>query len=210
MNDSQSKGINRQAWLIAVVFAVPMVAALLMTLVPGLKPEGGTRNYGDLIEPPRLVEPVVVPTSGGELWLRGRWTLLQPETSGCTPDCLANLGKAARLHQALGRHHQRLQRVLWSGAPVADDLRGSWPELQFVERGAASQLGNALDATATQDAGLILIDPQGYAMMRYPRNYDASAALKDLQRLMRYSKEEAEIRALEAAQAVRQGSENNE
>jgi hypothetical protein len=43
------------------------------------------------------------------------------------------------------------------------------------------------DAPPGQGTGIFLVDPQGYLMMRYPRDVDRGGLLADLERLLKLS-----------------------
>ena len=44
------------------------------------------------------------------------------------------------------------------------------------------------DAVAGWDAGIYLVDPQGFLMMRYPQDVGRRGLLADLERLLKISK----------------------
>jgi hypothetical protein len=165
-----------QLILIALAFAAPVLLAVaLNTPWFRLKPDS-TRNYGTLISPVIALADLGLAETGAEQGRgTGVWTLLWlPESS----DCTATLDLLRRLRLAEGRELERVQLAYddrCSQAPIEGQL----------------QLDSAASAAARQRlgaSGLLLLDPYGNAMMRYPLDFDGTAVKKDLARLLRYSK----------------------
>ena len=157
--------------LVALVCAAPIVlgtAAYLLGWSPG-KPG----NYGELI-PPRAV-PAAPLTA-----LRGKWVLVSADAAACDAHCEKKLYFMRQVRRAQGKDMERIER-LWlvsgAGAPRADLLAA-------IE---GTRVVALEDPAFTRDH-IYLVDPLGNLMLRFPRDPDPSRMIKDLQRLMRYSK----------------------
>ena len=164
---------NKLVW-VALVCAAPLVlgtAAYLLRWSPG-----APSNYGELIRP--------TPVPGLEP-LRGKWVLVMFDAAACDARCEHKLYFMRQVRRAQGKDMSRVER-LWAitdGAkPRAEILPGIEDTLIYTdEKLAAVFAGPVLDH-------IYLVDPQGNLMMRFPRDPDPSRTIKDLQRLLRYSR----------------------
>lgn len=137
---------------------------------------GTSGNYGELIAPRTLSGP---PFSD----LRGKWVLVTADAAACDAYCEKKLYFMRQLRTAQGKDQSRIER-LWlitdPGAPRAALLAAI--EGTHLSRSKPSGFpGDAVDH-------IYLVDPLGNLMMRFPKDPDPSKMLKDLQRLLKYSK----------------------
>ena len=138
---------------------------------------GTASNYGELIAPR--------PAPLGEL--RGNWVLVIFDAAACDAYCEKKLYFMRQVRRAQGKDMDRVER-LWlltdGGKPRAEVLaaiegtRVSVPQDPSVP---GSFPGNPADH-------IYLVDPLGNLMMRFPRDPDPSRMIKDLQRLLKYSR----------------------
>ena len=137
---------------------------------------GSPGNYGELITPRTVSGP---PFDR----LRGKWVLVSFDESRCDAYCEKKLYFMRQVRTAQGKDQARVER-LWiitdAGSPRPELLRAI--EGSHLSRtGGEGFLGNPPDH-------IYLVDPLGNLMMRFPRDPDPSRMLKDLQRLLRYSR----------------------
>ncbi|MCG6862279.1 MAG: hypothetical protein LJE70_13540 [Chromatiaceae bacterium] len=185
-------------WIMVAVFAAPVIAAWFFYLNPEFLPSGRT-NKG------QLIDPVVPLPSGLGLFtpegteldrsvLDGKWTLVYLGGGECRDDCLNHLIAIRQIRLALGESSLSVERLLILTDPGAKDL--------------ATELGNELDGmqvALTDAAGgvrlldllgegaaaldrIYILDPMGNLMMRYAREAPAEDTLKDMERLLKASK----------------------
>jgi hypothetical protein len=169
--------------LIAVLllFAAPLLIAYLLN-TQGWHPQN-TRNSGILVEPPLPVMADAVTIAGGAklVWRnpQWQWTLLALPGPRCETQCRTRLDEVLRMRLTLGRNAERL-RIVYLG-----------PELPMDASTAGALMSGHDDAdTFAQyrakgdDAlALVLVDPNGLLMMRYPDGYSALGVRSDLQRV---------------------------
>jgi hypothetical protein len=134
---------------------------------------GRAGNYGELLEPKPLA---LAPLQG----LRGKWVLLSADASACAPACERKLYFMRQVRRAQGKNMDRVER-LW----IITDAGKPRPELLAAFEG--THLGWVSDPPLVPEH-IYLVDPLGNLMMRFPRDPDPSRMLKDLQRLLKYSK----------------------
>ena len=194
---------SRQAFvLLALLFMTPAFVAWVMhnSSEQGWRPEG-TTNQGTLIHPARpltLPAEIVVGEQPAAEYLQGLWTLLYLGDGDCDAACNENIYKMRQIRIAQNENMRRIQRVYL----VRDEALS--PELQVLlekeYRDMAVQLISAeqfeqLDPLFRVDDGPLLetervyiIDPLGNLMMYYPPDADPGGMLKDLKKLLKYSK----------------------
>ncbi len=178
------------------VCAAPVMASYFTYYV--WRPEAQT-NYGTLIKPQRPLPANLRLTtlSGNEVAadkLHGNWLLVSVDAARCEKRCEDKLYWMRQLRTAQGKERDRLDRV-WL---VADDekldtklkvnFEGTYT-LRMIGPEMIKYVRNWLytDDSISIEDHLYLVDPQGNAMMRYPKDADANKIKKDLARLLRAS-----------------------
>ncbi len=184
-----------QVLVLAVVFVIPIVAAMLYR-------PSGTMNYGELVEPARPLQAVTLRDLEGRTVsldaLKGKWTFFYFGAPECRRPCQDNLYKMRQVRLAQGKNAHRVQYVWLLTAPAAAAdlaaLRRAHPDLRILQAAPAEL--RALARQFRLPAGdplqrlerIYLIDPLGNLMMSYPLGADPSGMRKDLARLLRVSR----------------------
>ena len=181
------------------VFALPPLLSWYAFHYTDLGKQRGTGGHGTLITPPRPLPPwTLVDRNGAETPLHGKWTLVYLLRGECRETCLQNLYRMRQLRLATGKNAGRVQRAVLVVDGDRDTLTGE--QLQdfpgqlvlFPE----DMDGNALqtlfglstgDRPFAQDR-LYLADPLGNLMMSYAGTVDPGGIIKDLARLLKYSR----------------------
>ena len=162
---------------IAAVCAAPLALGTLAYVFHWT--QGPTGNYGELIAP----EPLDVPPFDR---LRGKWILVTFDAAACDAGCERKLYYVRQVRKAQGKDQDRVER-LWlltdNGAPRAELLAAI--EGTHIER-ADPSLERLFPGRAA--AHIYVVDPLGNLMLRFPPQPDPSKMLKDLQRLLKYSR----------------------
>ena len=157
--------------LIGIVCAAPLVLGTAAYLF-GWSP-GRPGIYGELIEPRTVsLESVAA--------LRGKWVLVTADAAACDAYCEKKLYFMRQVRRAQGKDMERVAR-LW----LVSGHGAVRPELAAAIEG--TRIARAEDPRFTRDH-VYLVDPLGNLMLRFPREPDPSRMIKDLQRLLRYSR----------------------
>jgi len=175
-----------------LVFFLPVLAAwLLNVFAPDWRPFG-TVNNGTLVQPVRAVTAAglrnVDGTSIDPAYLSGRWTLVHVVRGACERSCVEVLVRSRQVQQALGEDVQRVQLLLVLAAPASAPSADIPPGVTLAVASSDWLVSFSFtDAPPEQGPGIYLVDPQGYLMMRYPRDVDRRDLLADLERLLKLS-----------------------
>jgi hypothetical protein len=171
------KLLRNKLFLVAAVCAAPVALGTAAYLF-GWSP-GGASNYGELIAPrPVSAEPLAE--------LRGKWVLVSFDAAACDAYCEKKLYYMRQVRRAQGKEMDRVER-LWvltdAGKPRAELLAA----IEGTKmRSSAESLAAAFPGSVTDH--IYLVDPLGNLMMRFPPDPDPSRMIKDLQRLLKYSR----------------------
>ena len=170
-----------QAVLIAAIFAVPVIVALVLAMA-GWVPNG--RSYGQPIRPERDLASVSVQLANGKPFAFGNhdavWTLVALPGPVCAEHCLRELDLVHRAQIALGRHADKL-RLLYLGDPPGGAAAQGFESIWAL----ATTTSHALDdwrARARDSVSAVLVTPDGKALTRYAANFDPQGLRQDLQK----------------------------
>lgn len=180
--------------LVLLLCASPVVASYITYYF--IRPEG-RRNFGELINPQRIVPNLNATQLSGASFnvqtLTGQWLLVSVSGGACDAVCQKHLYLQRQLRESLGKEKDRLDWV-WLVSDVAPVPDALLPALKgaTVLRLPADQITTWMQPAAGQQLmdHLYLIDPMGNWMMRFPPGLDAAAAKKaksDIDRVMRAS-----------------------
>jgi hypothetical protein len=164
--------------LIAAVCAAPLVLGTLAYVMRW--GQGSSGNYGELIAPKPLAGAPLEP-------LRGKWVLVSFDQASCPEYCERKLYFMRQTRKAQGKDMERVERlwIVTDSAAVRPELLAAIEGTRVVRQTDGSFArnfpGNAPDH-------IYVVDPLGNLMLRFPRDPDPSKILKDLQRLLKYSR----------------------
>ena len=180
--------------LVLLLCASPVIASYFAYYV--IRPEG-RRNFGELINPQRIVPNLNAASLEGKSinlqTLTGQWLLVGVSGGACDALCQKHLYLQRQLRESLGKEKDRLDWV-WlvsDAAPIAPAILPALKDATVL-RLPAEQITTWMQPAQGQQLSdhLYLIDPMGNWMMRFPPGLDAAAAKKaksDIDRVMRAS-----------------------
>ena len=194
---------SRQALvLLGLIFMAPAFVAWVMhhSSDEGWKPQE-TTNRGNLVHPARPLEmPADMVSDGMSLqdYLQGRWTLLYIGDAGCDETCRDNLYKIRQVRIAQNENMKRVQTLFLLHADSLPDKLGGFLAQEHKDM-AVALLTDAHTAAITPQfliddtpvmasQRVYIVDPLGNLMMYYQPDADARGMLKDLQKLLKFSK----------------------
>ena len=194
---------SRQALvLLLLIFLAPAFVAWVMhhSSGKGWRPEGMT-NKGILVHPARpltLAADIMAGDRPLNDYLQGKWTLLYIGGSDCDAVCNENLYNMRQVRIAQNENMKRVQRLfLVRGESLPEALtvllQKEYPDMSIVTLSATQEEQIApdflVDGVPMQGAERVyFIDPLGNLMMYYQPDADPGGMLKDLKKLLKYSK----------------------
>lgn len=174
--------------LLFLAFASPVIASYLTYYV---FPPSGRTNYGELIEPQQPVGETQLTQNGQDsafalTQLRGKWVMLVVYADRDEASLKGRLYAMRQVRLTTGKDMDRIERVLVLlevDAPAADLLEQhqGMRVLKTTREQWQSRWGQPLDR-------ILMVDPLGNLMMRFPALADPNKMKKDLSRLLRASR----------------------
>jgi cytochrome oxidase Cu insertion factor (SCO1/SenC/PrrC family) len=158
--------------LIGLACLSPFVLATLAYRLDWAK-GGETSNYGELLTPQVVAAP-------GLDKLRGKWVLVMADAAACDAYCERKLYFMRQVRRAQGKEQERIER-LWL---LTDEGK---PRPEVLEAIEGTKIHRSTEGVFAKEH-IYLVDPLGNLMMRFPRDPDPSRMIKDLQRLLKYSR----------------------
>ena len=184
------KTINRLKLLgIGAIAVAPVLGSYLLYWF--WSPSGYT-NYGTLLKPQPVPEITLLSADGSAFsftQLRGRWVLVAVDSGQCSAQCEKKLWTIRQVRQAQGKDVPRLERVLVidddakPATQLMHDYAGTW----FVPA-KESAVPASFVAERSNRNHIYLVDPRGNVMLRFPEEPDPKRMMKDISRLLRYSR----------------------
>lgn len=170
--------------LIMLLFAAPLITAFVLNAV-GWRP-AGTRNYGELIQPPVDLSGARFVLAGGkplqwkdEDW---SWTIFALTGPGCAQKCLERIDELRRARLTLNQNSFRVRVIVLDDSLPAEKLAALSPVTTAQDADAKL---TSLRPSAADDVAVAFADPHGFLVLRYPIGYDANKLRKDLARLVK-------------------------
>jgi hypothetical protein len=165
------KLLRNKVLLVGAVCVAPVLAGWILYLFHWTP--GNAGNYGELIAPRPLSGP---PFDA----LRGKWVLVSFDAAACDAYCEKKLYFMRQVRRTQGKEMERVER-LWA---IID---GGKPRPEVIAAIEGTRVISFSDKSFSSDY-IYLVDPLGNLMMRFPRDPDPSKMMKDLQRLLKYSR----------------------
>ncbi|MFV1972669.1 MAG: SCO family protein [Thiohalobacterales bacterium] len=194
---------SRQAFvLLALIFLAPAFVAWVMhhSGEEGWRP-GGLTNKGMLVHPARpldLPADIMIGNESVNDYLQGLWTLVYIGDADCDAVCNENLYKMRQIRIAQNENMNRVQRLFMvTGEAIPEALTAllekDYPDMDVLPVSPVQEAQFApyflIDDAPMQGAERVyIIDPLGNLMMYYPQGADPGGMLKDLKKLLKYSK----------------------
>jgi hypothetical protein len=177
----------RVALVILALCAMPFITAWIGYFVG---PHPSQTNYGDLIEARPLADPALQAPDGKPFrlsQLRGKWLLVQLDSSACAAQCRKKLLYMQQLRLSQGKDAERIERV-WlltdGGMPDAALLR----EYDGTQVARAREIAAQFPATDRAADHIYVVDPLGNLILRFPADPEPRGMVRDMTRLLRASR----------------------
>lgn len=187
---------NRNRLLLIAIFALFFGSMLVAGVLrfSGWRP-AGTRNFGEMLDPPGDLRSVVPRGVDGSayLWnpLARTWRIALAPPATCGRECLALARSLDTVWQLSGREASRVD-VLWICAATTCTPPAGAPRLatlRLLQADAALRAGLPRVDEVTFDGRrgvpVYVIDPNGFVILRYPPGFDPAGLRADLAKLLK-------------------------
>lgn len=189
--------LKKNHFIILLIFAmavIPFGIAWYLAEHPQLV-ELGTNN-GDLITPPVTTDPNEMTgydsfSAENAKELQGHWIMINFLVDGkCTQVCEDALFKTRQIGLMMGKDIARIRRLAVLDRKQEAAFPKEWQEdARLLKMLASPALQAKLQAIAPAglEGGLVIMDPLGNLMMKYPAGFDPYKVRNDLSKLLRIS-----------------------
>lgn len=170
--------------LFALPFAVSYIAYYFWT------PGGKTSNYGELL-PAHMLTGVTGIQAGGAAFnldqFKGKWVMVELDSGKCDEYCREKLYTMRQVRTAQGAERDRIQR-LWlvtDNVVPAPGLMAGYTGTAVVTAG--KEVSAKFLANGRVEDYIYLVDPLGNLMLRFQKNPNPGAMIKDIKHLLKAS-----------------------
>lgn len=185
---------------IILIFTAPMLISWWLLTQTDFARDASAVSHGQIFVPARpLPQTALKDILNPELQssLHGKWSLAVIHENQCDENCFDSLYKIRQIRLATGKYSKRIQRVLLTNqefnTKFEDELLQQFKGQLYMDftKQAAGFIDNFKPDNKVErhiEGALFLIDPLGNLMMHYPPDTEPSGIIKDLKRLLRYSR----------------------
>ena len=183
-------------WILLAVSGLPYLLSWIWYANMENLPEVASGNRGELIEPARPLENMMLATADGSLLntnsLKGNWILMMAGSSDCNEACLKNVYFMRQVRRLMGEDREKIKRIF----VMTDNSRLDSFQEQVRQYGdmeivsTVEEQGNKLIEKMTinnnnPENRIFIVDPLANLMMAYPQDVDPEDIAKDFRRLLK-------------------------
>tara|TARA_R110002110_G_scaffold271566_3_gene486994 strand:+ start:19966 stop:20580 length:615 start_codon:yes stop_codon:yes gene_type:complete len=202
MNDTNTS--KKRPWTLIIlflVFAVPFAMAWYYYQTQDQR-EFKLMHHGDLIRPAKSIQQLsFTDATNNEKFigksLNGKWWVFYVAPDKCLEECHDNLYNIKQMITALGKNSNRVSSMFISLPDCQKQacegyVLEHYPDMKRAELSLSAfedlfqETSQPLERERVGE--IYLCDPKGYVMMRYSGEAAHQDILKDLKRLLKYSK----------------------
>ncbi len=178
---SRSKRSKLTAWLVVLVFAVPLALAIWLYRSSDHW-DLATSNHGELILPPMTL-PLLEAADHDEV-TDEKWLIFFINSGECGDICRENIHYMRQSWLSVGKERDRVKRLVINTTEVSPALQ-EWLEAEYP--------GTQIEMLAVPSDEFILeeiyvADPIGNVILHYPPGTDPNGLYKDLKKLLKVSR----------------------
>lgn len=178
-----------QLVLVALVFILPLAAAVLLYFSSNALRPGGMSNHGALLSPIVNVRDALPDSELGES-LDGYWALIYMNAGPCGADCRDALYKLRQSRLMLGNEMNRVERVFLHGTSAPDRVfldteHGGMATLHAPDEAA---LLESVRPEGQPEGGYYLLDPLGNIVIYFPPGIVPRNMVDDVSHLLDLSR----------------------
>lgn len=188
--------------LMVLAFVVPVGMAIVLHSIGDGYKTAVTTNWGNLITPVRPIANFSTTTIDEKQFdremLNGKWTLFYIDSAGCDESCFNNLYTIRQSRLGMGGEKDRVQRVMLllndGNNQQLDKIASEHVGMNIIrlDKVTMAEVMKNFEFEGLADAEkaqrIYFIDPLGNLMMHYESDISPRGVVKDLERLLKYSR----------------------
>ena len=188
--------------LMVLLFVVPVAVAIVLHSIGDGWRAATTTNKGNLITPVRSLPAFLATSLDGKTVIReslvGKWTMFYIDSSDCDKSCENNLYTIRQSRLGMGGEKDRVQRIMLlngEGTGGSNNMLSKEHEGMLVLKMDKATVAEVLKTfefdglpAAKTAQRIYFIDPLGNLMMHYENDVNPRNVVKDLERLLKYSR----------------------
>lgn len=188
--------------LMVLAFVVPVGMAIVLHSIGDGYKTAVTTNWGNLITPVRPIANFSTTTIDEKQFdremLNGKWTLFYIDSAGCNESCFNNLYTIRQSRLGMGGEKDRVQRVMLllndGNNQQLDKIASEHVGMNIIrlDKVTMAEVMKNFEFEGLADAEkaqrIYFIDPLGNLMMHYESDISPRGVVKDLERLLKYSR----------------------
>jgi hypothetical protein len=177
---------NRNRLMLVAIFAIFFGSMLFAGILrfSGWRP-AGSRNHGELLQPPGDLRQVVPVGLDGKAYawnpVERTWRIALAPPSTCTSECQKLAKDIDTVWQLMGKDADQLH-VLWIGTPPAGAPRPATLRELVPSSALRAGLPRVDDPRGVP---VYVIDPNGFVILRYAPGFDPAGLRADLAKLLK-------------------------
>jgi len=204
VQQSKKSGMDPRLTLILMVliFVVPVGMAIVLHSVGDGYKTASTTNWGNLVTPVRPITNFSTTTIDNKKYdrdmLNGKWTMFYIDSAGCDESCFNNLYTIRQSRLGMGGEKDRVQRLMLlindGNNKNLDKIVKEHKGMSIIrlDKAAMDEVIKDFEfdglAAARKAQRIYFIDPLGNLMMHYKSDISPRGVVKDLERLLKYSR----------------------
>ncbi len=173
---------KRELWILLAMFILPIALGTLFYYLSPKYFSESTVNYGELVQPIIVTQKEDFAIDGGGSF-EGLWTLAYVSNK-CEILCSKAVKDMETIRVLMNDEMRRIQTaVIIADGSMPTDISGKIVSAVIISQTISQRL------SLYSKRAIFLIDPIGNIMMYYePEEIDIKRAVKDLKRLLKYSR----------------------
>jgi cytochrome oxidase Cu insertion factor (SCO1/SenC/PrrC family) len=183
-------------WILLSISALPYILSWIWYANMDNMPDIAPNNRGELVEPVRPLENMIIETVDGEKLetntFKGKWTLLTAGSSGCDKSCMQNIYYMRQVRRLMGEERLKIKRLFVlmdeQQLDAFSEKIKQFGEMDLVAadaKDAAKLLEKMTVNGNSPENRIFIVDPLANLMMAYPQDDNPEDIARDFRRLLK-------------------------
>jgi cytochrome oxidase Cu insertion factor (SCO1/SenC/PrrC family) len=183
-------------WILLAICGLPYLLSWVWYANMDKLPEISANNRGELVEPVRPLENLMLETVDGQIletnFLKGNWVLMTAGTSECEEPCMQNIFFMRQVRRLMGEDREKIKRIfVMTDTQQIDSFKekvtqfGDMDIVSAISGHGKKLIENMTLDKQTPENRIFIVDPLANLMMAYPQGVNPEDIAKDFRRLLK-------------------------